>query len=123
MAISSGPNQRKYPRLEIDMPVLVVGRGGQKQARMINVSMGGCQLAGSLDTRVGEILSIACGGRVLTEGFRAKVVWTTKGEEETTNFGSSFWAADEAARRELVHRLIAIAHPEDPKAAHLLMGG
>jgi hypothetical protein len=121
MGTASSANQRRYPRIEINMPVLVIGRGGQKQARMVNVSLGGCQLEGSLDTRVGEILSIACGGRVLTEGFRAKVVWSIP-SESTSNFGGTFLAADEEMRKELVHRLISIAHPENPRAAHLLIG-
>jgi hypothetical protein len=121
MANISGSNQRKFPRVDLDMPVLVVGRGGHKQARMVNVSLGGCQLEGALDTRVGEILSISCGGRVLTEGFQAKIVWSKK-TEDTINFGGCFWGSNEEMKRELVHRLIAIAHPENPRAAHLLMG-
>jgi hypothetical protein len=121
MPAQSGPEQRKYPRVNLNMPVLIVGRDGHWVARMINVSLGGCQLEGEVPTRVGDILAVACGPKDSVEGFRAKVVWAAP-RDPILSFGGLFWGADEEKRRMLVHKLITLAHPEDAAGAHRLIG-
>lgn len=118
---ASGADKRRFPRVDLDMPVLVVGREGQWQARMVNVSLGGCLLEGLIKARVGEILSISCGYAAPTEGFRARVVWAVP-KQERSSFGGTFWGADENHRRELVHKLINLAQPMNAGEAHLLIG-
>jgi hypothetical protein len=115
-----GAENRKFPRIEIDLPVVVVGKGGFFKARLTNISLGGCLLEGGLRARVGEILAIKWGESLPPEIFKAKVLWAVP-RESTSNFGSSFWGADEPAKREILQRIIRMARPADP-LAHLLLG-
>jgi hypothetical protein len=119
MQDSAGPENRKFPRINVDLPVVVSSRGGQFVARIVNISLGGCLLEGGLLARVGEILGITCGGKVLAGNFRAKVLWSVS-QESASNFGSCFWGADERTKREILQNLLTIAKPADSRSFHLL---
>lgn len=113
-------DQRKYPRVDLDLPVFVVGREMRARARMINLSLGGCQVKGPLQTRPGEVLAILCGAKRADRGFRAKVVWAVPGEGDMC-FGGSFLAGEEE-RRELVKSLIRLGRPDDAREEMLRIG-
>ena len=119
MKATSGPENRKFPRINVDLPVVVSAKGGNFTARIINISLGGCLLEGGLLARVGEILAVTCGAKVITGNFRAKILWAVP-RESTSNFGSCFWGADERAKRDILQSLLSIAKPGDPGALHLL---
>lgn len=65
-------DQRRYPRIDVDLPVFVVGREQRSRARMVNLSLGGCQVQGPLKARPGEVLAILCGHKRADRGFRTK---------------------------------------------------
>ena len=121
MQDTSGANQRRFPRVDLDLPVQVICKGGRFEGHMRNLSMGGCLLEGPIQARVGEILIVACKIPAVNGEFRAKILWAVP-KEETANFGSCFWGADERAKRELIHSIIRLAKPENPQAVRLLIG-
>jgi hypothetical protein len=116
-----GENKRKFPRVEINLPVVVATRKGRFRATLVNVSMGGCQLEGELPARVGEILAISCLDRPKDrENFQTRLVWAVPKKEKNT-YGGMFWRADEGTKREMLQEIMELARPQDPMAVRMLI--
>jgi hypothetical protein len=105
--------KRRFQRIDTDMPARVATDGVRYEGRILNVSAGGCLIAGPIPARVGQIFAVGYPKQSTWEIFRCKIMWAVpKGED--VQYGNTFWAVDENAKRVLLLNLIEAAGIELP---------
>jgi len=104
--------KRKEHRIKLDIPITVQSKAGLSKAKLIDISVGGCQIVGTFESRVGEILTVFLDPKYQTSvpDFQAKMVWKELGSDSTGfRFGGSFWAIKENQKTRIVRQILSKA--------------
>ena len=105
--------KRRFQRIDTDVPARVAASGVRYEGRILNVSAGGCLIAGPIQARVGQIFAVGYPKHSSWQIFRCKIMWAIP-KGEAIQYGNTFLTVDEEAKRLLLLDLIEAAGLELP---------